>query len=85
MVETAQCEGMVEVEAARYEQTLPTPSPSIRPVKTAGTQRVKILSERLYTLLTIRVSKNTAVNWLTSRAFLKGNCAIKGWPGTCMD
>ena len=41
MVETAQCEGMVEVEAARYEQTLPTPSPSIRPVKTAGTQRVK--------------------------------------------
>ena len=42
MVETAQCEGMVEVEAARYEQTLPTPSPSIRPVKTAGTQRVNV-------------------------------------------
>ena len=45
MVETAQCEGMVEVEAARYEQTLPTPSPSIRPVKTAGTQRVNIMFE----------------------------------------
>ena len=47
MVETAQCEGMVEVEAARYEQTLPTPSPSIRPVKTAGTQRVKYLGHQI--------------------------------------